>query len=109
MTNSFKYQITGKVTPERVDFNCSLPPMKLLEPTYNFELEISMSILKSQISIQISSQKEIKDFSTLRNIVRDFIYLHTDAFGYLHGYAYDIEITAVTGESNIPHFIRCTN
>ena len=83
--------------------------MKLLEPTYNFELEISMSILKSQISIQISSQKEIKDFSTLRNIVRDFIYLHTDAFGYLHGYAYDIEITAVTGESNIPHFIRCTN
>lgn len=101
----FTYHMSGKVLPERVNANFILPMLHVKEPTFGYEFDISTSIQLSQISIEITSQAEITDFATLRNIVRDFIRLHTDAYGYLYGYAYDVEITSISGKNNIPHLI----
>lgn len=103
--NKYDYHLSGKILPERVDYNINLPVLNLVEPQFGYNFDIAVSIQRSQISVDITSKTEITDINTLRNIVRDFIRLHTDSFGYLHGYAYEIEITSFSGRNNIPHKI----
>lgn len=105
MTDQYDYHLSGKILPERVDCNINLPIFNLIEPQFGYDFGISVSIQRSQISVDVSSKTEITDFNTLRNLVRDFIRLHTDAYGYLHGYAYEIEITSFSGRNNTPHII----
>lgn len=101
----YRYVLHGRVIPERVDFNLSTVPVTITEANYGFKLKVFLSILKSQISVYITSDKKVSDFETLRNIILEFIHGHTDSFGYLHGLAYDVEITSISGDQNEPYLI----
>lgn len=101
----YKYVITGKVLPERVDFHLSTRAIIIHVPDFNFEVGLKLSIAKSQILAQIGSEKEIQDYETLRNVVVDVIRLHTDIDGYIKGHGYDVEITSLVGEDNVPHIV----
>ncbi len=101
----FKYILTGKVLPERVDFQLSPRTIVIDVPEFTFNFGLILSIAKSQIIVQIISENQIQDYETLRNIVVDIVRLHVDIDGYIRGHGYDIEITSLTGENNMPHII----
>ncbi len=101
----FRYDFYGKVLPERVKFSISVPPIRIKVEEYGFDLQIALSILESQISVKIESEKEIADLFTLKNTVTEYVRLYTDTWGYLHGYSYDVEITSLSGENNVPYII----
>lgn len=101
----YKYILTGKVLPERVDFHLSTRTILVIVPDFDFNVGLTLSIDKSQILAQIVSEKEMQDYETLRNVVLDVIRLHTDIDGYIKGHGYDVEITSLTGENNIPHIV----
>lgn len=105
LSSVWRYEIVGRIIPERVDFNCSVPTVQLVEPNSGHTFEVSLSIQKSLISVKITSCDQISDFDTVRNIIRDFIRLYTDSYGYLHGYAYEVEIDSISGENNNPHLV----
>lgn len=102
---AFKYILTGKVLPERVNFQLSSRTIVIDVPEFTFNFGLTLSIAKSQIMIQIISENQIQDYETLRNTVVDVVRLHVDIDGYIRGHGYDIEITSLTGENNIPHII----
>lgn len=105
----FEYVFTGKVLPERVDFSLTgSKPMKVKSDT-GMEFELTLSIQKSNIFIKIKSEKEIEDIQSLKNGITDFVRLYTDAYGYLHGYAYDIEITSLIQDNPFEHTIFGVN
>ena len=99
----YRYILCGKVIPERVDFSISMPDLLVKMPDAELEFNMRLSIQKSQISVEVLSEKEIMDIETLRNYVVDLVTLHTDVFGYINGYGYDIEITSLMRENNKPH------
>ena len=105
MTEQFHYQLTGKIIPERVGFSLSNVMGTVSVPEFEIECNFSLSIELSIISLKIITEKEIIDFATIRNVLRDLVRLYTDTFGYLHGYAYEIEITSISGKENKPHHI----
>ncbi len=100
-----KYILHGKVLPERADFSVSCMILGVEQPDSGLKFDMALSILKSQISVHITSESEILDYETLRNYVVDVITMHTDAFCYINGYAYGIEITSLAGENNTPYII----
>jgi len=101
----FKYILTGKVLPERVNFQLSSRTIVIDVPEFDFNFGLILSIAKSQIMVQIISENQVQDYETLRNIVVDVVRLHVDIDGYIQGHGYDIEITSIAGENNIPHII----
>lgn len=99
----FRYIFTGKVLPERVDF--SLTPHQI-EATTNTgqKFKITISVQKSQIFLEVTSENAIDDIPTLKNGIVDFVRQYTDIYGYLHGYSYDLEITSLI-LPNIDHIV----
>lgn len=95
----FRYIFTGKVLPERVDFLLTSPPIEVTTDTGQ-KFKILISIQKSQIFLEINSENVIDDILTLRNGIVDFVRQYTDIYGYLHGYAYDLEITSLVLPNN---------
>lgn len=95
----FRYIFIGKVLPERVDFSLTPHGIEALTSTGS-TFTINISIQKSQIFMEINSDIEINDISTLRNGMMDFVRMYTDIFGYLNGYGYGIEITSVILPNN---------
>ena len=68
----FRYIFTGKVLPERVDF--SLTPHQI-EATTNTgqKFKITISVQKSQIFLEVTSENAIDDIPTLKNGIVDFV------------------------------------
>jgi hypothetical protein len=95
----FRYIFTGKVLPERVDFSLTPHQIEAITNTGQ-KFKISISIQKSQIFLEVNSENVIDDIFTLRNTIVDFVRQYTDIFGYLHGYAYDLEITSLIFPDN---------
>ncbi|MCV0411255.1 hypothetical protein [Nitrosopumilus sp.] len=101
----FKYVFHGRVLPERADVEITGGPIIGIQTSTGYDLRISFEIRKSLISIHVTSFGEITDFAEVRNFLLDFVRLHTDSYGYIKGYAYDAEITSVSGENNQPYII----
>ncbi len=104
-SKEFKYVFHGRVLPERANVEITGGPIIGIQTSTGFDLRVSFEIRKSLISIHVKSYGEINDFEEVRNFLLDYIRLHTDAYGYIKGYAYDAEITSVSGENNKPYII----
>jgi len=104
--NMFTYTLNGRVLPERANVSISGIKFGVKVPAISSDwLNISISILLSQISVIVKSQEKIADFLTLRNYVQDMVALVVDIYGYLSGRGYDVEIVSLTTEDNTPHVI----
>ena len=94
----FAYTFTGKVLPERT--YVSIGPF----PTFNVHVDLpeggvdfdaDVVIDTAQVAVVVRSHLEIPDLETLRNSVEHVVRGIVDAFGYIEGRSYDVEITSV--------------
>lgn len=100
--NMVTYFFSGRVIPERAAVTVSPSKFRasVREAALDFEAEISIGV--SQVSVVVQTAKEVKDLPTLRNYVEQLVRTEVDAFGYLEGRGYDVEITSVTSADGQP-------
>ena len=101
--SEYIYNFFGKIIPERVNFSLTVPTLHTDVKNLGMNYDIDLSIVNSQISIKVKSKVKVTDDQTLRNIVSDTVRLFTDAYGYVHGFAYDVEITSMTTNYDNTH------
>jgi len=89
------YIFTGKVMPERANVNISAPPFHVEAKDAGISFDAIVSIGASQVSVVLNTETVNADLSTLKNYVEDTVKILVDAYGYLSGRGYDIEITSV--------------
>lgn len=90
------YVLTGRVIPERAVLSVSEIPMLVSGGSDVPEGELGVEIILNQIFAKYLSQNEVTNIFTLRNIVEDAVRSIVDVAGYIHGYAYDVEIVQLT-------------
>lgn len=90
------YIFSGKIMPERVNFNVS-PPLLIQMQAIDAGIsgEAIVSINASQVSIVIETTDKNAGLPTLKNYVEYLVRTIVDAYGYLTGRGYDVEITSV--------------
>ena len=100
----FTYVFTGTVLPERANVHIGIPPDRPLSCVLNIpdaqaiQFDASIAINASQVAVVIKSPQQIDDLPTLKNYVEYFVRSVVDAFGYLEGRGYDVEITSLVGQ-----------
>lgn len=93
-----KYIFTGKVLPERAGVNLPNVIFGGVHNEIGLSFSAELSINYSQIAAEIEIHKGDIDIFTLMNIVQASIGSIVDAFGYIHGIGYDIEIISAVDE-----------
>ena len=102
----FTYILHGRVIPERAIVQLQfepgwIQPLRVKSPVDpSEELEVSMSISYSQLAVIVKSQLQIDDLATLRNCIAQIVRSFLDAFAYLEGRAYDVEVTSIIGHQD---------
>ncbi len=95
MTEPYFFQ--GVVLPERaqlsLEFNINISS---IDP--NISASLKVSIILNQVAVWVESEHDW-DLYDLRNVVRSVVESRLSIFGYLIGYAYDVEITRVVNQS----------
>ncbi len=89
------YIFTGKVMPERASVNISASSFHLEAKDAGISFDAIVSIGTSQVSVVLNTETANADVSTWKNYVEDSVRTLVDAYGYLSGRGYDIEITSV--------------
>lgn len=99
----FTYVFSGIVIPERaavaitfdppVHITCRIP----VGANQSLVLETSLAIIASQVSVIAKSERVIEDLWTAHNYIEQMVRSVVDAFGYIEGRGYDVEITSVAG------------
>lgn len=98
------YTFSGKVLPERT--NVSIPTIELNMKAIgtNISGTATIYILLSQVSVILNTNSD-SDLPTLKNYMEYLIRTYIDAYGYLFGRGYDVEITsAINPEGNYTVF-----
>lgn len=88
------YIFSGKVLPERANVNITPIEIKMDAIDADISGTVNVSIIASQVSVVINTNSD-SDIWTLKNSVEYLVRGLVDAFGYLSGRGYDIEITSV--------------
>jgi hypothetical protein len=98
--SGFLYVLSGKVLPERADV--TIGPIKdcnIRVPELSIEFSAAIAICASQIMVGVRSEESIDDWETLRNIVEAVVRNIVDAFGFIEGRGYDVELTSIAEQS----------
>jgi hypothetical protein len=97
------YTFNGKVLPERTIV--SIPTLKLeayhQDAGIRFESIISISLSQISVLVEVKEKPELLDLYTLKNVIEDTVRSVVDAFGYLTGRGYDVEITSSTDQNGM--------
>lgn len=103
----FSYTLTGTVLPERT--YVSIPsntgePLHIVHnnPMLGFNFDAYITIAVAQVLVVVKSSKEIQELEGLRNAIEFIVRGIVDAFGYITGRGYDIELKSVVGEEGQP-------
>lgn len=88
------YIFSGKVLPERANVNVTPIEIKMDAIDAGISGIAIISIAVSQISVVFNTKND-SDLGTLKNYAEYLVRNLVDAFGYLSGRGYDIEITSV--------------
>lgn len=99
------YIFSGKVIPERAAVSITPVKIRASVPEARLEFDAVISIAVSQVSVVVEADGEVNDLPTLRNYVEWLVRIEVDAFGYLEGRGYDVEITSVTGSDGSPWLV----
>ena len=90
------YIFNGKVLPERACVTIGpVETATVVIPDIPLRFQAAITICASQILIAVNTDNSIKDLETLRNCVEAIVRNIVDAYGYIEGRGYDIEITSV--------------
>jgi hypothetical protein len=89
------YIFSGKVMPERANVNISALLVKMQAKEAGVSGEATVSVEASQISVVLNTKDMNPDLPTLKNYVEYLIRTIIDAYGYLSGRGYDVEVTSV--------------
>jgi len=87
------YIFSGKVLPERANVNVTPLEVKMDAIDAGISGTAIVSIVASQVSVVFNTNSD-SDLLTLKNYVEYLVRNLVDAFGYLSGRGYDIEITS---------------
>jgi hypothetical protein len=90
---------TGRVVPERADVTLRLGPLQIEHGATGMRGIWHISIVSSQLAVTTQLDADPVDLATLRNVVQDTVASLVDCLGYSWGYAYDVEVSAVTDET----------
>lgn len=93
------YIFSGRVLPERANVNIQLPLIFVQNNEARLEFHAQVAIGASQVSVVVDTEEEADNLLTLRNYVEWLVRMAVDAFGYLKGIGYDVEITSVVNPS----------
>ena len=88
------YMFSGKVLPERANVEIRLPEFKMDAIDAGISGTVIVTIIASQVSVVINTNSD-SDIWTLKNYIEYIVRSLVDAFGYLSGRGYDVEITSV--------------
>jgi hypothetical protein len=97
----YKYQLSGKIHPERVDFTIGTKlPLCIEHGEFGIKGKVVLEIRNSNITISFDSQTEYSSsdtgsLETLKNILEESVRMIVDAYGYVRSYAYEVEITNI--------------
>jgi len=95
-----RYTFIGRVLPERAYFGISQPlQIENVHDEAGLSFTTKLSIDVAQISAEVLINKGSTDIFTLKNIVEGTIRAIVDAFGYISGRGYDIEIISAIDEN----------
>ena len=92
------YTFAGKVLPERAFVTLGpIPRIKIRTILTDdvMDLDAHVVINSAQVMVVVRSAKPIDNLETLRNTVESVVRGIVDAFGYIEGRGYDVEMTSV--------------
>lgn len=89
------YIFSGKIMPERADVSVSKISIQILAEDAGINGDAIVSIGASQVSVVIETIDKNAGLPTLKNYVEYLVRTVVDAYGYLTGRGYDVEITSV--------------
>ncbi len=90
------YIFNGKVLPERASVTIGpIEPVTVVVPDIPLRFQAIITICASQILITVNNDNSINDLETLRNCVEAIVRNIVDAYGYIEGRGYDVEIASV--------------
>ena len=92
-----KYIFSGKVFPERAAVTITFPYLLVMQVPTGGRFRAKVLIETSQVSVVVDS--DITDLATLRNYVEQTVRNFVDAYGYIEGRGYDVEISSATLET----------
>ena len=98
----FTYTFSGRVHPERTYVTLGPIPRCRIETRLVDEiivLDAHIMIDNAQVLVVANCQQKIEDLNTLRNIVQSAVQGAVDAFSYIEGRGYDVEISSVTSST----------
>ncbi len=94
---------SGRVIPERADVSISVPELPLITPGGEFSGKMLLSIICSQILVKLDISDTNINVPTIKNSIEPIVRGLVDAYGYLTGRGYDIEITSVINQTGQYH------
>ena len=89
------YLFNGKVIPERADVNVTATIVNIEAKDAGFSGKAIVSISCSQVSVKFDTIDVNIGLLTLKNYMEYVVRTLVDAYGYLSGRGYDVEITSV--------------
>lgn len=89
------YIFSGKVMPERANVSVDATRVNIKAIDAGFSGEAIVSISFSQVSVKLSTTDIDVGLFTLKNYVEYLVRALVDAYGYISGRGYDVEITSV--------------
>lgn len=94
----YLYTFVGRVLPERtyVTINDGKSmEFSLEDQDWGLSCKVSISIAYAQVSAVVTSTTPIADLETLKNTISDLVAIVVDAFAYLEGRGYGVEIISL--------------
>lgn len=100
---AYRYTFAGVIHPERAAVSVSTISFEINAPGAGIVGQLAMTIAVSQLTAVFTSQNQVSDFYTLKNHVADAVHVAVDAFGYVTGRGYDVELVQlIPAESVVP-------
>lgn len=89
-----RYEFIGRILPERARFNDFKAEIQLASEFAGSR--VNVSVFLNHIFATVTTPNPVSDIYTLRNYVTEVLRAPIDAAGFVQGYAYELEIFAVT-------------
>jgi hypothetical protein len=106
-TPQFVYVFTGKVYPERAPIQRVELKQDIHLKEAELEGKLHVWIQVSQVTVTFSSEIDVKDLATLKNMAEDIARLAVDIEGYRRGGGFDLEMIQVIPASGDPGIFGC--
>lgn len=97
----YKYQLSGKIHPERVGFTIGTKlPLFVEHREFGIKGKVILEIKNSNIVISFDSENkysssDTENLETLKNILEESVRMIVDSYGYVKSYSYEVEITDI--------------